>query len=155
MVTLKSVSDYVVLIVVAAGGGAVGGMAAALVPTKSPGVSKPRGLTGAIVGAVAAIAVLLVFPGTKESMTTINGQLVTTTTWSLLRVVPVALIAGWAGPKVLAVLQDRLLAVTKEAQVEATAAVAKAEIDKLASDDQTTEAKTAKQAIDAVASTQG
>lgn len=153
MVTLKTVSDYVVLIGVAAGGGAVGGLAAALVPTTSPGVNNPRWLTGAIVGAVAAMAVLLVFPGAEKSTTTTNGQSVTTTTWSLLRVVPVALIAGWAGPKVLAVLQDRLLAAAKEAQVDATAAVARAEIDKLAGDDQAPEAAAAKQAIDEVAST--
>jgi hypothetical protein len=63
------------------------------------------------------------------------------------------LISGWAGPKVLAVLQDRLLAVTKKAQVNSTAAVAKAEIDKLATPNQAAEATSAKQAIDAVAST--
>jgi hypothetical protein len=153
MVTLHSVGDYVVLILAAAGGGAIGGLAAALVPTTSPGVNKPRVLTGPVVGAIAAMAVLLVFPGTKESTTAVNGQLVSTTTWSLLRLVPVALISGWAGPKVLAVLQDRLLAVTKEAQVNSTAAVAKAEIDKLATANQAAEATSAKQAIDAVAIT--
>ncbi len=132
VVALHSVGDYVVLFVVAAECGAIGGLAAALVPTTSPGVNSPRALTGPIVGATAAIAILIVFPGTKDAVTVAAGKSVTTTSWSLLRVVPVTLIAGWAGPKVLAVLQDRVLAAGKEAQLQATATVAKAQIEKIA-----------------------
>lgn len=152
MVTLSTTGDYVVLILVAAGAGVIGGLAAALVPSASPGVSKPRWLTGPIVGAVAAVVVLLVLPGTKESTAIEGGHAVVTTSWSLIRVVPVALIAGWAGPKVLAVLQERLLAAATEAKLNATVSVAKAEIDNMATDAQVQAADSAKQAIEAVAS---
>jgi hypothetical protein len=133
VVTLNTTGDYVVLLLVAAGVGAIGGFGAALVPTSSPGVNNPRWLTGAIVGAIAAVAVLLVLPGTKETTLTLQGHAVTSTSWSLLRVVPVSLVAGWAGPKVLASLQDRLAAAAKEAQLEATAKVAKTQVEQVAS----------------------
>jgi hypothetical protein len=132
MVDLNDVGDYVVLILVAAGCGAAGGLAAALVPTTSPGVNRPRWLTGPIVGAVAAVAILIVFPGTKDTTTVAAGKAVTTTTWSLLRVVPVALIAGWAGPKALATLQDRVLAATKTERLRATTSVAKTQVEQMA-----------------------
>jgi hypothetical protein len=152
VVTLSTVGDYVVLILVAAGGGAIGGLAATAVPTASPGVNKPRFLTGPLVGAVAAVALLLIFPGTKEATTILNGHAVTTTTWSLIRVIPVSLIAGWAGPKALAILQDRLLAAAKDATLEATVNVAKVEAEKLADATQQAELESAKKTIDAAAS---
>jgi hypothetical protein len=151
MVALNTVDDYVILVLVAAAGGAIGGLAATLVPTTSPSLNKPRELTGPLVGAVAAMAVLLIFPGTKESTATMSGQLVVTTTWSVLRVVPVALIAGWAGPKVLTVLQERLLAATNEAKLQATLSVATIEAEKLANADQHAELANAKEAINAAA----
>jgi hypothetical protein len=132
MVELKHVSDYVSLVLIAAGCGALGGLAAALVPTTSPGVNKPRWLTGPAVGAAAAVAILLVFPGTKDTLAVVAGEPVTTTTWSVLRVVPVALIAGWAGPKTLAVLQDRVLAAAKDQRLQATVSVAASQADRLA-----------------------
>jgi hypothetical protein len=151
MVTLKTTSDYVILILVAACGGAIGGLAAALVPSMSPGVNKPRWLTGPIVGAVAAVVILLVLPGTKESTAVEAGHAVVTTSWSLIRVVPVALVAGWAGPKLLAVLQERLLAAGTEAKLGATVSVAMAQVENLADDTQAVAANTAKQAIEAAA----
>lgn len=151
MVALKTTGDYVVLILVAAGSGAIGGLAAALIPSASPGVNKPRCLTGPIVGAAAAVAILLVLPGTKESTTVEAGHAVVTTSWSLIRVVPVGLIAGWAGPKLLAVLQERLLAVGAEAKLGATVSVAKVQVETLADSTQTDAAKSAKKAIEAAA----
>jgi hypothetical protein len=128
VVALNGVSDYVVLILVSAGTGALGGFAAALVPTQSPGVNNPRWLTGAIVGAAAAVAILIVLPGTTTTTSVVLGKTTSTTTWSLVKVIPVAIIAGWAGPKVLGAVQDRLLAATKNAQLNATVTVAKSEL---------------------------
>jgi hypothetical protein len=133
VIALKNIGDYVVLILVSASVGALGGFAAALVPTKSPGVSNPRWLTGSIVGAVAAVAVLVVLPGTTTTTTVAAGKTTTTVMWSLLRAIPVAIVAGWAGPQLLGAIQDRLLAVTKDAQLHATAEVAKSQLDKVAS----------------------
>lgn len=133
MIALKDVGDYAVLILVSASVGALGGFAAALVPTKAPGVNNPRWLTGSIVGAVAAVAILIVLPGTTTTTTVAAGKTITTTTWSLLRVIPVAIVAGWAGPQVLGAIQGRLLAATKDAQLNATAEVAKSQLDKVAS----------------------
>jgi hypothetical protein len=132
MVDLKDVGDYVVLVLIAAAAGGFGGLAATMVPTSSPGVNKPRLLTGPIVGATAAVAVLIVFPGTEETTKVVAGAAVSTTKWSVIKVVPISVIAGWAGPKVLGVLQDRLVAASKDAQLQATVSVAKEQVQQIA-----------------------
>ena len=48
------------------------------------------------------------------------------------RVVPIALVSGWGGPKVLSVIQDRVLAAAKEERLQAAANVAKSQVENIA-----------------------
>lgn len=142
MLVLAETVNYVGLFVLAAILGGVGGLVYELLQTRAggPGLvewpSKGSGpyrdwgvFANIIVGAVAAVAALWVFP--PETSTVISeqsGEATTTIRYSLIDVVGLSLIIGSAGSSFLSSLQARALARVKEQQAAATQEVAAGQI---------------------------
>ena len=139
---LSNGGDYVWLFLLAAVLGGVGGLVFELLQTR-------RGQTGQveqpwkpkdaryrdwgvwanmIIGAVAAVAALWVFP--PEVRTVVEGTTTTSTThYDIVDLVGLSLIIGSAGSSFLSALQARAFALVKDQQANTTRAVAEDQID--------------------------
>jgi hypothetical protein len=139
-------TDYVWLILVVALLGAVGGVGAELMQNRgnvSGAIQLPRpGATGsslvdlgvvatAILGAIAAVAVLYVLPPTT---TTISSSGAATTNYEIVKGVALSVLAGSAGRGLLTSLQSRLQASASQQQAEAAVRVARTQAEGLASE---------------------
>jgi hypothetical protein len=85
----------------------------------------------ALIGAIAAVAAIWIFP--PEVVTIVSEAGITTTTrqYDIVKVVGLSLIVGSAGGSFLTAMQARALALVKSEQVEATQRVATRQMDAL------------------------
>lgn len=137
VVPLTEPIDYVVMLLVAAGVGAIGGLGAELLLKRADStgtIEIPHRLKGTklfalglpaslIIGAIASVAVLYFFLPVTEVITSGTGTTASTVTreYSLVKLVPLALIVGSAGPAFLASAQSRLLSALNAQKVDAIA----------------------------------
>lgn len=145
MIDLSGVSDYVTVIALAAIAGLVGGLVAdlLLVRGKRSGVIEfPQRLPGGmfdlgtlatlIVGAVAAVAAMYLFPPQTVTVQAADGTSATVIRYDVVKLLALSLIIGSAGSAFLAAAQARVVAAAKEQQVEDVQNVAEAEFDGIA-----------------------
>jgi hypothetical protein len=147
VIDLSHTSDYVYMFLITAGLGAIGGLGAELLLKRADNtgtIEIPRRLNASLIdlgfpaslilGAIAAVAATYFFPPVVEQMASgINGGAVQTTReYNLLKLVPLALIVGSAGPAFLASAQARLMSALNAQKVETTAAAAKTQFKQLA-----------------------
>jgi hypothetical protein len=173
VVELHGTWDYVGLFALAAVLGAIGGVAYELLLAR-------RGQTGmierphpaqkaryydlgvfanVIVGAIAALAALWVFPPEVKTTITDAGKTVSTTEYDIIKVVGLSLIIGSAGSSFLSAMQARALALVKTQEARTTREVANAQLDQVAASveadapkaEVTTQVRTAKAAMESVA----
>jgi hypothetical protein len=144
MIALPHTIDYVVMILVAAGIGAIGGLGAELLIKRSEStgtIEIPHKLKGTnlvalgfpasiLVGAIAAVAVLYFFPPVTETIAPATATMAAKTTreYNLVKLVPLALIVGSAGPAFLATAQSRLMSALSAQKAEAVAETARNQI---------------------------
>lgn len=141
MVELKETIDYLWLFLLAAGLGAIGGLAFELMQTRlgetgllefpsRRGAFRDLGFWASVlIGAIAAVASLWVFPPEVHTTVTQGGRSTTTTTeYDLIKVVGLSLIVGSAGSSFLSALQARALAKVKAQEAEITRRVANEQI---------------------------
>jgi hypothetical protein len=143
MVELSGFWDYLGLFALAAVLGAVGGVAFELLQKRG------RNMTGAlewphrlqcgryrdlgswssvILGAIAALAALWVFPPTAKTVTNAAGNMHTITEYDVIKVVGLSLVIGSAAGSFLSALQARALALVKAQEAETTKKVAAGQI---------------------------
>ena len=81
-----------------------------------------------VIGAIAALAALWIFP--PEIKTTVNaaGKSVTTTEYDVIKVVGLSLIVGSAGSSFLSAMQARALALVKDQEAKQTGKVAQEQL---------------------------
>jgi hypothetical protein len=168
---LKETMDYLVLFAIAASLGAIGGLGAELLQSR-------RGQTGLIelphgsgsshyrdwgvwadvvLGAIAAVAALWVFPPEVHTTVEEGGGVTSVSQYDLIKVVGLSLIIGSAGSSVLTALQARALARVKEQEAEVTRNVATNQLEAIKQEIQaagaptslTTSVETAQAAIEA------
>jgi hypothetical protein len=148
MIELKETIDYVYMLLVAAGVGAIGGFASELLLERArntgtielPGKLKDTRLfdigfpASLVLGAVAAVAILYFFPPTTETVTpaTETEKASTTVEYDLVKLVALALIVGSAGPRFLAAMQSRVLALLNAQKAETNRRTGKAEVERVA-----------------------
>lgn len=140
MVELKETIDYLWLFLLAAGLGAIGGLAFELMQTRlgETGLLEIPSRRGAfrdlgfwasvLIGAIAAVASLWVFPPEVHTTVAQGGKSTTTTEYDLIKVVGLSLIVGSAGSSFLSALQARALAKVKAQEAEITRRVANEQI---------------------------
>jgi len=142
MISLNTIGDYLLVVAVAAGSGLVGGLAAELLlnrdggtgafelPRRTKGLFDLGGFATLLVGVVAGVAILLVFP---PQLTVVNsaadGTSTSTASYDLLRLIATSLVAGSAGGSVLSALQARVTAAINDARVEFVRSRGEDEID--------------------------
>jgi hypothetical protein len=147
MVALSHTIDYVVMLAVAAGIGAIGGLGAELLIKRSEStgtVEIPHRLGGTnlvalgfpasvLVGAIAAVAVLYFFTPVAETMipATTGSPAHTMREYSLVKLVPLALIVGSGGPAFLASAQSRLASALNAQKVDALSGTAKNQVQQI------------------------
>jgi hypothetical protein len=131
MIPLNTTMDTVLMLLIAGGVGLIGGIAAAFLETRRPGVPANCGwkkfIGSVFLGGVAAVAVLYFFP--PEESVEVAKKVVHQ--YNLTRLVAFALIVGSAGTSFLLTLQTRALALTAQARVETTEETATETIDGL------------------------
>lgn len=143
MVELNGFWDYLGLFGLAAVLGGVGGLAYELLQTRrgqttgwievphnvDRGRFQDWGVLGSVViGAIAAVAALWVFPP-ESNAAVVAGKVVTTTKYDVVKVVGLSLIIGSAGSSFLAALQARALALVKAQEAKQTQQVAQTQLD--------------------------
>jgi hypothetical protein len=142
MVELNGVWDYLGLFGLAAFLGALGGLAFELMQAR-------RGQTGLVevphsvqsgryrdwgvwanvlIGAIAAVAALWIFPPVTKTMVN-AGKTITTTEYDVIKVVGLSLVIGSAGSSFLSALQARALALVKDQEAKQTREVATKQLD--------------------------
>lgn len=133
---IETSGDMAVLLGVAALFGAIGGIAAdlLLVRNKESGmIELPRRVKGffdlgtlatMIIGAVAGMAAIYVFPPETVVTNSVDGTSTTVVKYELLKLVPLALIVGSAGGAFLSAVQARVIAAARQQQLEDTTKVA-------------------------------
>ena len=143
MIDLNGTTDYVLLFGLATLLGGVGGLAYELLLSRRGQVGMievPHKVQGGryvdlgvwasvIIGAIAAVAALWIFPPDVKTVVDAAGKSSTTTEYDIVRVVALSLIIGSAGSSFLSALQARALALVKDQQAKQTAAVAQAQLD--------------------------
>lgn len=145
MIELSRVSDYVTLITLAAVAGMIGGLVADLLlvrekrsglidlPQRVPGGMFDLGtIASLIIGAVAAVAAMYLFPPETVTVEAADGSSTTVMRYEIVKLLALSLIVGSAGSAFLAAAQARVLAAAKEQQVEDVKNVADAELEGLA-----------------------
>jgi hypothetical protein len=177
MIVLNGWQDYTRMFALATILGVVGGLAYELMQTRrrQTGMFElPRrvggkgrigyfdfgGFASMIVGAVAAVAAIWVFPPEVMVETAADGATTTTRHWDIVKLVGLSLIVGSAGASFLGALQARALAQVKTQEAAATQRVAKAQIDTIEAEVKggadtgavTSLAKAARKAIDSTSS---
>ena len=148
MIQLVHNIDYVYMLLIGAGIGAIGGLGAELL-LKRAGITGtiaiPRRLQGTnlidaglpaslIVGAIAAVAALYLFPPIVEKVASgASGSLPTTTNeYDLAKLVPFSLIVGSAGPAFLATAQSRLMSAINAQKAGTLVDTGKNQVDQIA-----------------------
>jgi hypothetical protein len=141
MVDLEGTFDYVLLFALAAALGAVGGLVYELTLTRGGQTGRleyPHRtrrfrdlgyLANMILGAVAAIAALSVFPPDVKTSVDAAGQTVSTTEYDLVSVVALSLIIGSAGGGFLSAMQARTLALVNAQKTKQTEELATGQLD--------------------------
>jgi hypothetical protein len=128
MIDLNDLKDYVGLMILAAIVGAVGGFVGELMISRRSGSGQleaphksDRGrfwdlgfFAGIIVGAAAAVAVMLLLPPAE----TVVKDGVETTSYDLIRVVAQSLIVGSAGTSFMRALRDKVSKVVADTKLE-------------------------------------
>jgi len=148
VIELTHTVDYIYMLLITAGVGAIGGLGAELVLSRSEGtgmLALPRALKGSelvslgfpaslIVGAIAAVAALYFFPPLAEKVIASpkGSAPKVVSEYDLVKLVPLAMIVGSAGPAFLKAAQSRLLSALSAQKAEATADTAKAQVDQIA-----------------------
>lgn len=144
MVVLNGWADYTKLFVLAAVLGSIGGLTFELLQTVRgrSGLLERRGpfgknhydlgyLASMIVGAVAAVAAIWVFPPEVKLTVAANGATTTTNQFDIVKVVGLSLIIGSAGGSFLVAMQARALALVKTEQAAQTKRVATGQLDEI------------------------
>jgi hypothetical protein len=147
MFILSDTSDYLGVLAIAAGCGLVGGFVYELLQTRRRGTGRIElpGRVGRsqyfdlgffasiIVGGVAAVAVLYVFPPRLDlAVTGSDGHTTVTGQYDLIKLIAISLIAGSAGAGILAGLQGRVLNAVNAQQVINTQEQAKTALKSMA-----------------------
>jgi hypothetical protein len=147
MFILSDTSDYLGVLAIAAGCGLIGGFVYELLQTRRRGTGRIElpGRVGRslyfdlgfvasiIVGGVAAVAVLYVFPPRLDlAVTASDGTTTVTGQYDLIKLIAISLIAGSAGASILAALQGRVLNAVNAQQVINTQAQAKTALKSMA-----------------------
>jgi len=145
MVELTGTWDYIGLFALATVLGAVGGLAFELLqahrgqtgwielphPIRDSHYKDWGVVANIVIGAIAAVAALWVFPPAVKTSVDAAGKAVTTTLYDVVKVVGLSLIVGSAGSSFLSALQARALAVVKDQQAKTTQQVATDQLDAL------------------------
>ncbi len=132
MTTIRTTGDYLRLFGLAAALGVVGGLANELLHNirgrngnlrmpkyqKGPGLLYLGFFGPLILGAVAAVIVLVFLPLGQQTRVDTSGRTVIDRTYDPLRVVPLSLAAGVAGSAVLTAAQARLVALVNQQKAE-------------------------------------
>jgi hypothetical protein len=143
MVELSGFWDYFDLFVLAAVLGAFGGLAYELMQTRrgqTGQVEVPHAVPGGryrdwglwanvIIGAIAALAALWVFPPAIRTSVDAAGKAVSKTEYDVIKVVGLSLIIGSAGSSFLSAMQARALALVKDQEAKQTGKVAEEQIE--------------------------
>jgi hypothetical protein len=147
MFILSDTSDYLGVLAVATGCGLIGGFVYELLQTRRRGTGRIElpGRVGRsqyldlgfiasiIVGGVAAVAVLYVFPPRLDlAVTGSDGHTTVTGQYDLIKLIAISLIAGSAGAGILAGLQGRVLNAVNAQQVINTQEQAKTALKSMA-----------------------
>jgi hypothetical protein len=146
MVELNGFWDYLWLFVLAAALGAVGGLAYELMQKRGRGMTgaleMPRSAQGGrlrdlgfwaslILGAIAALAALWIFPPTDKIVTSAAGKSDTITEYNVIKVVGLSLVIGSAASNFLSAMQARAMALLKAQEAETTKKVAQGQLDEV------------------------
>jgi len=149
MIQLTDVSSYVRMLIVTAAMGAIGGLISELIQTRRrntgtlelPGRLKQSRLldlgffASALVGAVAALAVLYFFPpDIRVELLAADGTSHTKSHYELIRLIALALIVGSAGSSFLTSMQARILAALNAQKLDTVTTAAKREIERSGED---------------------
>jgi len=175
MIQLEDGADFALLFTLAAIFGAIGGFVYDLLQTRSGGdtgaIELPTALSSryhdwgvfasVIVGAVAAVAAIWLFPPLERVTTSAEGITSTVKEYGYDRLIPLSLIIGSAGSSFLTAFQAKALALVKKAEADQTRAVAEAELNavveearskgKISTDDLAARVESAKQTLAATA----
>jgi hypothetical protein len=130
--------DYTRLFTLAAILGAIGGLVFELLQAhrgQTGWVELPRSVQGRryrdwgvfanmVIGAVAAVAALWIFPPEEKTVVDAMGKSITTTQYDVIKVVGLSLIIGSAGSSFLSAMQARALALVKDQQANQAVVVA-------------------------------
>jgi hypothetical protein len=142
---LSETGDWIVMIVIAAVLGAIGGLAFELLQTRYGETGfiqlpRPRGRgryfdlgvgANVIVGAIAAVAALAIFPPEVERIVVQDSTTTTTLEYKLTQVVSLSLVIGSAGSAFMSAFQARVFALLKEQEAETTRRIAEQELNDL------------------------
>jgi hypothetical protein len=143
MIELSGFWDYLGLFGLAAVLGALGGLAYELMQARrgqTGQIEVPRAVPGGryrdwglwanmIIGAIAAVAALWVFPPEIRTSVDAAARTVTTTEYDVIKVVGLSLIIGSAGSSFLSAMQARALALVKDQEAKQTRKVAEEQIE--------------------------
>jgi hypothetical protein len=145
VIELNGFWDYLWLFTIAAVLGGVGGLAFELMQShrgQTGWIEKPHKsgrfrdwgvFANIVIGAIAAVAALWVFPPEVKTVVSAAGKTVSTTEYDSIKLVGLSLIIGSAGSSFLAAMQARALALVKDQEAKQTRQVAEAQIDALKS----------------------
>lgn len=143
MIELGGFWDYLGLFALAAVLGGIGGLAYELMQARrgqTGQVELPHPVRGGryrdwglwanvIIGAIAALAALWVFPPEVRTTVDAAGKAATTTEYDIIKLVGLSLIIGSAGSSFLSAMQARALALVKDQEAKQTRKVAEEQID--------------------------
>jgi predicted outer membrane lipoprotein len=153
MISLETSADWTWLLVLAAALGALGGLAYELIQIRrrnnealntasvlaQTNMPWPASLIiGAVVGAVAALAVLYIFPPWTATVTeAANGTTTTDYRYDVIKLVSLAVIAGSAGESLLNAAQARILAAVNQQKVQAVENVGRTQVEEVKNEGKT------------------
>jgi hypothetical protein len=140
--------DYVYMFLIAAGMGAIGGLGAELLLKRAGNtgtIAMPHHVKGTnlvdlgfpaslVIGAIAAVAAIYFFPPIVEKITVLtNGTAPKTTAeYELVKLIPLSLIVGSAGPAFLSAAQSRLMSALNAQRVGTAVETGKNQVDQIA-----------------------
>jgi hypothetical protein len=142
---LKETGDWIIMVAIAAVLGAIGGLAFELLQSRygeTGSIQLPRSRgrgryldlgvwANVIVGAIAAVAALAIFPPEVERIVVQDNTTTTTLEYKLTQILSLSLVIGSAGSAFLSAFQARLLAMLKDQEAETTRRIAEGELNDL------------------------